>query len=160
MAVTHTLYGPFMKNLASSGTLGNETRLGSLDTTSTERFSVFLMTSEHAFNQAHEYWSQVSANQQSTDTADSTSYITGGTPLAGRSLAYSSRITTMSASSYTTFSTGSTGAGDIIGFFAVIAASSYLVSCVNFGGKEQSVEGEFTINWTDSKVLTMTVDST
>jgi hypothetical protein len=153
MAVTHTLYGPFMKNLASSGAAGNETRLGSLDTTSTERFSVILMSSDFVFNQAHEYWAQVSSDQQSTDFAGSTDYEAGGKPLAERSLAYSNRVTTWSASTYTSFSTG----GNIIGFFAVVAASSYLVSCVDFGGEEKSVAGEFKINWTDAKVLTMTV---
>ena len=145
MAVTHTLYGPFMKNLSNAG-------IGGLAAVSTE-FTVFLMSSDFAFSQDHEYWAQVSSDEQSTDFAGSTEYVAGGKELTERSLAYAARVTTFSASTYTSFSTG----GNISGFFAVLAASSYLVSCVDFDGEEKSVAGEFKINWTDSKVLTMTV---
>ena len=147
MAVTHTLYGPFLKNMAAStGILAN-----GLGSTATE-ISALIMTSAHTFNQAHEYWSQVSVNQQSTSSTGNEDYVAGGQLLAGKALSYSTGVTTLSASSDTVF----TAAGDITGFFAVLAASSYLVSCVDFDGIEQSVGGVFKITWTDNKVLTLT----
>ena len=148
MAVTHKLYGPFMKNLSeSTGVLAN-----SLGSTALE-IKVVIMTSEHVFNQDHEYWSQISTDEQSTSTTGNEDYVKGGQLLNGKDLSYAARITTVTASSYTSFTTG----GDIIGYYAVLAASSYLMSCVDFDGQEKSVAGEFKINWTDAKIMTMEV---
>jgi hypothetical protein len=148
LAVTHKLYGNSMLNSAN----GNIPNMGS---TASAEIYVKLMTSAHTFAVANQYWADVSANEQSTATASSTDYITGGKLLTNTSLAYAARITTLSATSETVFSTG----GNISGFHAVLTASSYLVSCVDFGGEEKSVAGEFKINWADSKILTITVAS-
>ena len=149
MAVTHKLYGPFLKNLAN-GNIGN---IGS--TAADIPISVRIMTSAHSFTVANEYWATVSANQASSASTGSTDYRAGGKLITGTALSYSTRVTTLTATSETVFSTG----GDIKGFFAVLAASSYLVSCIDFDGEEASVDGEFKITWADKKILTMTVSA-
>ena len=148
MAVTHKLYGNSMLNSAN----GNIPNMGS---TASAQIYVKLMTSAHTFTVANQYWNDVSANEQTTGTVGSTSYTVGGKLLTGTSLAYLTRVTTLSATSETEF----TDTGDIIGFYAVLTASSYLVSCVDFDGKQQSVDGKFAINWADNKILTITVAS-
>ena len=150
MAVTHKLYGPFLNNLMNStGIMAN-----SIGSTALE-IRVFLMTSGHVFNQDHQYWSQISTDNQSSGLAGSTDYNSTGVLLNGKDLAYAARITTLSASSFTEFSTG----GNLIGYYAVLAASSYLMSCVDFDGEQKSVAGEFKINWTDAKIMTNTVSA-
>ena len=148
MAITHKLYGPVMKNSAN-GTLSN---IGSTDSV---EIYVKLMTSGHSFDQDNEYWNTIAANETTSATAGSTDYPDGGKILNGTSLAYASRITTLSATSETEF----TAAGNVTAFYAVLTASSYLVSCVDFDGSEQSVAGKFAINWTDLKILTNTVSA-
>jgi hypothetical protein len=145
MAVTHKLYGPFLKNIMTS-TIGD---IGAAE------FRVKIMTDGHAFNQDHEYWSQVSANEQSTSTTGNEDYEEGGQLLVGVETSYTDKITTLSASSETEFTTE----GDVSGFYAVVCASSYLVSCVDFDGEEKSVQGTFKITWTDNKILTNTVSA-
>ena len=146
MAVTHKLYGPFLKNLsASTGILAS-----GLASTATE-ISVRVMTSGHVFDQDHQYWAQVSTDEQSTSSTGNEDYPGGGRLLVGKALSYSTGVTTMTASSEVTF----TSSGDVIGFFAVLTASSYLVSCIDFDGKEQSVGEVFKVTWTDNEVLTL-----
>ena len=146
MAVTHKLYGPFLKNLtASTGILAD-----GLASTATE-ISVRLMTSEHVFDQDHQYWSDVSTDEQSTSSTGTEDYTKGGQLLVGKALSYSTGVTTLTASSDVSF--GSTV--DVIGFFGVLTASSYLVSCIDFDGEEKSVGGVFKVTWTDNKVLTL-----
>ena len=146
MAVTHTLYGPVLKNLA-----GGSINLG----TSSTDLRLLLMTSELTFNQANEYWATVSTHEATTTYTGSTDYTmgTGGKVLTGVSLSYSTRITTMSATSKATF----TSTGTIKAFHAVLAASSYLVSCVSFGEEKASAGGEFSVQWSTGGILTNTV---
>jgi len=141
LAVTHKLFGPFMKHIASGAIT---------DITSTAVY-VSLMTTDWTFDQDSEYWSTISTGQISTGTH----YTPGGDLLNEKSLAYAARITTLSATSETTFtSTGSITAG-----FAVTRATCHLISCVDFGDTEEAVSGAFKITWTDGKILTMTVSA-
>ena len=143
MAVTHQLYGPAMANISKN-------LIGDLSSTGTI-INVHLMTSAHSVDQDNEYWATVSANETSSGTAGSTNYEMK--TLDGKAIGYATRVTTFTATSETVFSTG----GNITAYYAVLAASSYLYSCVNFDGEEKSVAGEFKINWTDSKISTITV---
>ena len=146
MAVTHTLYGPSLKNTADG-----KMALGSSSTD----IRVLLMTSEHTFTQANEYWATVSTNEVTTGYCGSTDYKDGqgGHVLGGLSLSYSSRITTWSATSKATF----TSTGTIKAFYAVTAASSYLISCIDFGEEKASADGEFAIQWSTDGIFTNTV---
>ena len=143
MAVTHKLYGPAMKNILDRTVdLGGHT------------FKVALMSSGFNFNQDNENWGDVSTHQ-STD-AD---YTAGGITLAIASsqMTYATRVTSVICSSETVFSTS----GTISANYAVVYGSTNnkLVSCVDFGGAEASVDGEYKITWTDSKLKTVTVSA-
>ena len=138
MAVTHYLYGPSLKNVGANNV--------DLEATT---FTVHLMTSDHAYSKNNEYWATVSANE----TTGQPDY--EAKDLAGQALGYSAGITTLTASSETEFCSS----GSIKAFHAVLAASSYLISSIDFGGAEESVDGEFKITWTDNKILTMTVST-
>ena len=144
MAVSHKLYGPAMKNLAN----GNISAL-------TTEMRVALMSTDSAFSftQDNEYWATISTGQLSTSTV--TDYPSSGVVLGGPSLAYAARITTLSATSETVF----TSTGSISSAFAVIHASSYLVSCIDFDGTQASVDGKFAVAYTDDKVMTITVSA-
>lgn len=148
MAVTHNLYGPFLKNMAD-GTLGD------IGATGTVNINVMIMTSAHSYNKDHEYWSQVSANEQSTTTTGNEDYEAGGQLLTGTATTYTGGTLTLTATSETVLTTG----GDVSGYYAVLAASSYLVSHVDFDGEEKSVDGEFKITWTDAKIFTNSVST-
>ena len=139
MVVKHTLYSPFMKNIAN----GNIT-----DLESTTILVSLMATAGFSFTQANEYWATVSGAKSTY-----ASYPSSGVVLGGTALASSGRVTILTATSETQFCSS----GTISSPFAVLHVSSYLVSCVDFDGVESSVDGEFKITWTDDKVLTMTV---
>ena len=143
MAVTHKLYGPAMKNILDGTVdLGGHT------------FKVALMSSGFNFNQDNENWGDVSTHQN-TD-AD---YTAGGITLsiASTQMTYATRVTSVVCSSETVFSTE----GTISAYHAVVysTATNKLLSAVDFNGKEASVDGEYKITWTDSKLFTVTVSS-
>lgn len=144
MAVTHKLYGPIVKNVYDRTVdLGAHT------------FKVALLSSAHTFNQDHENWAQVSTNEISS-TGD---YTAGGITLAIASseMTYATRVTSVVCSSETVFSTS----GTISAYYAAVygSTSDKLVSCVDFGKEEASVDGEYKITWTDSKLKTVTVSA-
>ena len=130
-----------MKNLSN----------GNISALTTEMRVALMSTSGFSFDQDNEYWATISTGQLSTAT--SVSYPSSGVVLGGPSLSYGSRITTLSATSETVF----TSTGSITASYAVIHASSYLVSCIDFDSVQASVDGKFAVAWTDSKVLTITV---
>ena len=142
MAVTHKLYGPAMKNIID----------GEMQVSSTGTFKVALMSSEFNFNQDNEDLSSVIENE--IDDAD---YSTGGEELGITGSSYSNKVTTIKCAAETEFST----AGTISANYAVVYGSTNnkLVSCVDFGGEEASVDGEYKITWTDSKLFTVTVSA-
>ena len=145
MAVTHTLYGPAFENMAK----------GSIDlNSSSTHMRVLLMTSEHTFNQDNAYWATISTHEATTAYVGSTDYKDGegGHVLSGLSISYSSRITTWTATSKATF----TSTGTIKAFSAVTAASSYLISCIDFGEEKASAGGEFSVQWSTDGIFTMT----
>jgi len=141
MAVTHALYGTSMKNLMN----GNITDIASTTIT------LSLMTSDHSFNQAHEYWADVSANQLTTDD-----YTPGGEALANTALTSTDDVSTIFDADNVQF----TAAGDITAYHAVLRASSYLISGIDFDGEQQSVGGEFSVNWNSSGIFWVTVATT
>ena len=141
MAVTHKLYGPVMKNIASGA-------ITQLDSTA---ILVSLMATDwSAFNQDNEYWATISTGEKSTDD-----YTPGGVSLDGRALAYADRITTLTATSETVF----TSSGTISSPFAVVRATCHLISCIDFDGVRSSLEGKFAIAWADNKVIEFEVSS-
>ena len=142
MAVTHKLYGPSMKNILD-GTID----LGA------HTFKVALMSSGFSFNQDDANWDNT---HEISSTGD---YTAGGITLAIASsqMTYATRVTSVICSSETVFSTS----GTISANYAVVYGSTNnkLVSCVDFGGAEASVDGEYKITWTDSKLFTVTVSA-
>ena len=143
MAVTHKLYGPAMKNI-----LDGTVDLGA------DTFKVALMSSEFSLDQDHEDWAEVSTHQI-TD-AD---YTAGGITLsiASTDMTYSNGVTTVVCSSETVFAS----TGTISAHHAVVygSTSDKLLSAVDFNGEEDSVDGEYKITWTDSKLFTITVST-
>ena len=144
MAVTHKLYGPAIKNILD----------GTIDLDA-DTFKVALMSSGFSFNQDHENWAQVSTGEISS-TGD---YTADGETLsiASTDMTYSNRVTTVVCSSETVFAS----TGTISAYHAVVygSTSDKLISAVDFGGEEASVDGEYKITWTDSKLFTVTVSS-
>ena len=143
MAVTHKLYGPAMKNILD----------GTVDLDG-HTFKVALMSSGFSFDQDHENWAQVSTGEISS-TGDYDGGIT--LPIASTDMTYSGGVSTVICSSETVFSTE----GTISAHHAVVygSTSDKLISAVDFGGGEASVDGEYKITWTDSKLFTITVST-
>ena len=142
MAVTHKLYGPAMKNILD----------GTVDLDG-HTFKVALMSSGFSFNQDDANWDDT---HEISSTGD---YTAGGITLAIAStdMTYSNRVTTVVCSSETVFSTE----GTISAYHAVVygSTSDKLLSAVDFNGEEASVDGEYKITWTDSKLFTITVSA-
>ena len=143
MAVTHKLYGPAMKNILD----------GTVDLDG-HTFKVALMSSGFSFDQDHENWAQVSTGEISS-TGDYDGGIT--LPIASTDMTYSGGVSTVICSSETVFSTE----GTISAHHAVVygSTSDKLLSAVDFDGEEASVDGEYKITWTDSKLFTITVST-
>jgi hypothetical protein len=151
MAVTHKWYGPGMKNVQN----GNITSLSSSDVT----IKCALLSSDHTFTQSHETWSQIVANE-----VTSTDYSTGGVALSNKMISYADRITTFATSS-DSWETTFTSTGSITARYGVVyhegssAATSYLLSCVDFGETRSCAVGTFKITWDSSGILQTTVSS-
>ena len=142
MAVTHKLYGPAMKNILD----------GTVDLDG-HTFKVALMSSGFSFNQDDANWDNT---HEIGSTGD---YTAGGITLsiASTDMTYSNRVTTVVCSSETVFAS----TGTISAHHAVVygSTSDKLLSAVDFNGEEASVDGEYKITWTDSKLFTVTVSS-
>ena len=141
MVVTHKLYGPAMKNILD----------GTVDLDG-HTFKVALMSSGFSFNQDD-------ANWDNTHEISSTDYTNDGETLAiaGTDMTYNGGVTAVVCSSETVFSTE----GTISAHHAVVYGSTTdkLLSAVDFNGEEGSVDGEYKITWTDSKLFTITVST-
>jgi hypothetical protein len=145
MAVTHKLYGTSMKNML----INNITSLSSTDTAVT----LSLLTSAHTFTQANEYWATVSANELTTTYTGSTDY--AGQVLTGKTITSTGDVSTIFDAADVTF----TSTGNIKAYHGVLRASSYLISSINFDGEQESVGGEFSVNWNSSGIFWINVST-
>jgi len=153
MAVTHKMYGPFFENLMK----GNIPDLTDAGTT----VKVALMYEDggtpFSFDQDHDNWDDVKAFE--CDDAD---YTPGGEEITDKQINYESRVTT--------FDSGAdpkevefTAEGDIKATHAVIYldeaadADSKLISCIDFGGERESVQGAFRITFHEDGIFKTTV---
>ena len=164
MAVTHKMYGPFFENLMK-GDIPDLTDVGTT-------IKCALMYDDGApepvaftFNQNHDNWEDVSAYECADDD-----YVdeggagagVGGQEILLKSVSYATRVTTFDTTSdpkKVTF----TASGSITATHAVIYldetldADSKLISCIDFGGERESIEGEFSITWDASGIFKVTV---
>lgn len=146
MAITHKLYGPGIQEMLKGGIA-----------LETHTIKVALMKTAHTFNQAHTNWGQISTNE-----CDSADYTAKGETIGNKQVNYASRVTTFKTTdAKATF----TSDGTISAAYAVVYrdsgsdATSFLISCIDFGGTESSQDGEFSIQWHADGIFTITVDA-
>jgi hypothetical protein len=151
MSITSKLYGPAIKNIMK----GNIPDLSDPGTT----IKVALMKSPFSFNQNHENWGQIKANE-----CDDTDYTAGGFTLTDKVVSYSNRVTTFDTTANPkTFQW--TAEGNITATHAVIYhvgdsdATSYLLCCIDFGGAQSSFAGKFEITFHTDGIFKVTVSA-
>lgn len=149
MAVTNKMYGPAIQAMVS----------GDIDLTA-DTIKVALFNNSHTFTQAHDTWSDISANEVTGD-----GYTEGGATLThtGDEVTYLTRVTTFGANADDTEWADST----ITAYYAVVYkyiddegspdATSPLICCINFDGAQSSAAGTFKITWNASGIFTITV---
>lgn len=156
MAVTHKLYGPFIKSalegdIPDMGDAGTVIKCALLD----------VGGEGYTFSADHDTWSDVSAYE----IADG-DYTPGGIVIANKSVTYSTRVTTFDTSDAkcTQTAEGAITAGGAVIYYFVDdgegdpdGSASKLISFINFGGDETSDAGEFSISWHENGILTVTV---
>jgi hypothetical protein len=136
------MFAAGLKN-AVNQTLGN---IGSSDT---NQLTLSLMTSDYTANIAtDEWWSDISANQVTTDD-----YTPGGETIDKVSLVTSSNATILVSTTDVIFCTS----GSIKAYGGVARATSYLVSYIDFDGEQESVDGSFRVNWNSSGLIRFSV---
>ncbi len=157
MAVTNKLYGPAIENLAKAG-------IPDLSAGGTV-IKVALMDDTFTFNQDHEKWGDIKDKQISDVTY--TDYTEHGETIANKQVNYLARVTTFKTTdAKATFC----DPGDIKASYAVIyyyvdAAgdphddNSKLIACIDFDGELESKNGEFSIEWHNDGIFTITVAS-
>lgn len=164
MSVTHKMYGPFFENLMK----GNVPDLSDAGTT----IKVALMRDDGAtspttftFNQDHDNWEDVMTYECDDDDYENeggTGAGIGGQEILLKSVTYADRVTTFDTTSDPKKAVF-TAEGDITATHAVIYleeatdAASKLISCIDFGGERESVQGEFSITWDETGIFKVTV---
>ena len=112
-----------------------------------DTINVALMATGHAFDAAHNTWSQVSANEMS-----GTGYDAGGKALEGKAVTQAA-VTKWDATDIVwTVAT-------FTAFHAVIydiSATSNLICSIDFGGGKSVSGGTFTIQWDAAGIITLT----
>ena len=111
---------------------------------------VALLTSSHVFVAANNTWAAVSANETS-----GTAYVAGGQILTGVTVTQNDGATqAVFTASNTTWA-----ASTITAAFAVLydhtLINKDLVCCFDFGGNQSSSNGNFTISWNGSGIITL-----
>jgi hypothetical protein len=122
--------------------------IGNIGSSATEALTLSLMTSDYIDSVAiatDEYWASISTGQISTGT----DYTPGGLNVAGVSLATTGNATLLLSSTDVVFTT----TGSIAAWAGVVRASSYLVSFIDFDGKQESVDGTFRVNWASTGLI-------
>ena len=153
MSVTHKMYGPFFENLMK-GNIPDLTDAGT-----TVKCALMYKDGEtsFSFDQDHDNWEDVMAFE--CDDAD---YTPGGEEITGKTITYASRVTTFDTT-MTDSKIVFTSEGDITATHAVIYldetadADSKLISCIDFGGERESVQGEFSITFDEDGIFKTTV---
>ncbi len=157
MSVTHKMYGPFFENLMK----GNIPDMEHGDTT----IKVALMYEDGAtpfsFDQDHDNWDDVKAYE-----CDDGDYTADGEEITGAEVNYDDRVTTFDSSTDPK-EVEFTAEGDIKATYAVIYlfgddgeladADKKLISCIDFGGERESVQGAFKITFHENGIFKVTV---
>jgi hypothetical protein len=151
MAVTHKLYGPSMKNIVN-GSIANMAATGT-------DIKLALMTSAHSFTQSHEFWSSVSANEVSTALGSTSGHYSSKSLTAKTVANTSTRVTTFDSSNVSFGSTVSMYAYHAVLYYNSASTNKPLISSINFGQKEESVDGNYAVNWNASGIFTITVST-
>lgn len=143
MAVVHKVYPQAIKNIfnGDSNIVTGVVKVALLNAT--------------AYNAAHETWSQVSAGE-----IGSADYTVGGEILAigTANITVAAEVVTVdTADAETVF----TVTGSISATQAVIynSTSGDLISHIDFGATEESVDGEWKITWNAAGLFTITVNA-
>lgn len=161
MSVTHKMYGPFFENLMK-GNIPDLTDAGT-----TVKCALMYKDGEtsFSFDQDHDNWEDVMAFE--CDDADYTDEGgagegAGGQEITDKTITYASRVTTFDTT-MTDSKIVFTSEGDITATHAVIYldeaadADSKLISCIDFGGERESVQGEFSITFDEDGIFKTTV---
>ncbi len=162
MAVTHKMYGRFYENLMK-GDIPDLTASG----TTIKCALMYQNATETAFtfNQNHDNWEDVSDFE-----CDDSDYVNeggstlgiGGQEILEKDISYSSRVTTfdtVASPKNTVFTTEGTikATHAVIYYDTGVDPTSKLISCIDFDGEREAVEGEYRITWDDAGIFRVTV---
>jgi len=147
MAVTHNWFGPGLENILN----------GTIDLVG-DTIKVALFKEAYSPDEADE-------DYDDTDECDSEDYQNGGQtlPITAADINYDAgevKIKTSAEDGETVF----TSEGTISAYYAVIYSetpeTSKLISWVDFGGEEASVDGEYKITWTNAELQKFNINPT
>lgn len=116
-----------------------------------DNIQVMLYTSAYTPNQANDVYKDV----VNPTEASGTGYTAGGVVLSSKTSTASGTTVTLSAANVTWSSSTITAAGAII-YDNTPASNKPLLAYVDFGGSQSSSNGNFTITWNASGILTLT----
>ena len=129
----------------------------SLASTATD-IKLALMTSVHTYNKDHKWWSSVSANEVST-ALGSTSGHYASKSLVTKTVGYTDRVTKFDSSNVSFGTTVSMYGYHAVAYYNTTSTDKPLISSVDFGQKEESVAGSFSVNWNAAGIFTATVST-
>ena len=112
-----------------------------------DTIKIALLDSSHAFNGAHNGWADVSANETSGN-----GYVAGGQELSGKSVTQAA-ATKFDATNIT-WSNATFSAYHAVGYDDSLPGKDLCFS-IDFGGEQAIAEGNFTIEWSASGIITL-----
>ena len=143
MAVTHELYSNFPHLLLEDALAGSIL---------SQTIKVALVTSSYTYNQnTHDYFDDI------TNEVSGTGYTAGGATLASKTCTVSTVTTTFDAADTSWASSTITARGAVIYYASGAAATSLLISFIDFGADKSSDNGTFQITWSASGIFTIAV---
>jgi len=141
MAVTNKLYSNFPLK-ALTGLIS--------DLSAASKVKCMLVTSGYSFNQeTHTVKADI------TNEVSGTGYTAGGAFLTSPTVAEATRVTTFDAADVSWASSTITARGAVL--YDDAAANDPLIAFIDFGADKSSDNGTFTVQWSASGILTLTV---
>ena len=114
-----------------------------------------LMSSSASISQ--EDWETLTDVNNDTNEVSGDGYDAGGAEVTTKAVTEATKITTFDAADVTWTSSTLTARFEVLYLSTGTASTSYLIGYADFGEDKSSSSGDFTVQWDDSGILTLTV---